>query len=144
MSTAQRRAVRDGHVTDDEYEAGYRRFTACMSRAGYPIAEQPRAGHIRHYLIAERAVDLGIDETCLDRHFWKIEELYQLQHSDESETHLILVACARGLGISTTTVSDQELKQLIEATGVEFQDCVDEYTATTSTPAPPIMPSVPG
>lgn len=139
MSAAQRAAVKDGAVTEAEYEAGYQAYAACLRKAGYPLTELPKQGPFREMLIPDGAVHSGVDESCSYRHFWAIDDLYQAAHEAEQPGTIALAQCAKEHGIATPSGAGQAaIVAAMKARGVDaLSECEEPVGGSSATPTAP-------
>jgi hypothetical protein len=79
-SVAQAEAMEDGTVTREEYVAGFDRFVACMTGAGYHVDGGNRDATFISYAIPAESVDDGTDRRCYEPEYMLIDMAWQLAH----------------------------------------------------------------
>lgn len=126
----------DGKVTEDEYEAGYQAYAGCLREAGVPLTEMPRQGRFRQFLVPDQAVSSGVDETCNGRHFWRIDEIYQLAHEPDQVGTQQLRSCAERHGVAVAPDARQvEIIAALAAKGLDAERlCFGDSESSTTTP----------
>lgn len=77
-SATQRDALSDGTVTEDEYRAGFARYSQCMSDAGYPLDGVSDMGPIITYSNESAAVQSGQENRCYASEFAGLDSAWQL------------------------------------------------------------------
>lgn len=122
ISIQQRKALADGDVTYDEYRAGFQEFSACMTRAGFPITELDEKNQIIRYSIPAAAVDAGEDEKCYNYHFQLLDIQWQIANEDGSETATVVRNCLVARGVTPEDSLDAMLNQL-ESINVTIDQC---------------------
>lgn len=73
-------ALSDGVVSRDDYDAGYRRFAACMDAGGIPLLDQPMEEDTHYYGVPQEAVDSGLYDRCYNLEFYAIDVAWQIAH----------------------------------------------------------------
>ena len=77
-SQAQAEAMADGQVTEDEYRAGFNRYSECMTEAGYPLAFVDTTGTVIGYSNPSEAVTSGEEGRCYALEFGQIDPAWQV------------------------------------------------------------------
>ena len=76
-SQAQAEAMADGQVTEEEYRAGFNRYSDCMTAAGYPLAFVDTTGTVIDYSNPSEAVTSGEEGRCYALEFGQIDPAWQ-------------------------------------------------------------------
>lgn len=84
-SPEQQAALEDGTVTEDEYRAGFVRYSACMLDAGYPLSGVDESGPVIGYSNDADAVTSGVEGTCYAREFAQLDMGWQIQQAPEGD-----------------------------------------------------------
>ncbi len=122
-SVAQNEAMSDSVVTREEYVAGFDRFVACMTGAGYHVDGGDRTATFINYAIPGASVDDGTDRLCYEPEYMLIDMAWQLAHEDESENTEFLRECLRQHGIEPAYPA-AEVDQQITDNGIDIMDCL--------------------
>ena len=83
-SAEQTAALADGVVTREEYLAGFDRFAACMSTAGFDVGGN-RDTEIIQYSLSDDAVRSGVEHQCYGAEFLELDRSWQIAHPQRSE-----------------------------------------------------------
>lgn len=121
-SAAQTSALADEIVTREEYLAGYERFSACMSEAGFPLAFVDQNKTVIEYSTTQDSETDGASPRCYVREFQQIDMDWQIANQDTSESAEILGECLTTLGITPAPTMAEKLAQL-ETAGKSPADC---------------------
>ncbi|KRC62316.1 hypothetical protein ASE14_00210 [Agromyces sp. Root81] len=125
ISAEQKAALDDGEVTQDEYEAGYRRFVDCLSAAGFEILDNGIENDIHQFGIPEAAVASGDDARCYGAEYEQVDIKWQIAHEDTSKTAKIIADCLTAAGV-TPKSSMAELQTQLEENGLTFEQCAKQ------------------
>lgn len=115
VSAEQLAAVEDDEVTQDEYEAGFQRFRACMSAEGYEVIVSGEFNDTLNYAIPDAAVQSGVDEVCYTREFRLIDMAWQVAREDTSYSAQVLRDCLTENGITPEDTLKEMAQQAAEA-----------------------------
>jgi hypothetical protein len=115
MSAAQTAALADGKVSYAEYQAGFRRFVACESKAGYAINPSGQINEIYQFMVSAAAVDSGVDARCYASEFKQIDEIWQVSREDTSPQAAAYRACLIKGGITPAKTETKMYNQLLKA-----------------------------
>ena len=77
-SAEQASAMADGAVTEDEYRAGFARYKACVTDAGYPVDVIDETSTIIYYINTGEAVDSGAEPECYAAEFALLDSEWQI------------------------------------------------------------------
>lgn len=121
-SAAQTEAMEDGVVSREEYVAGFDRFVACMTGAGYHVDGGNREATFISYAIPGASVDDGTDRLCYEPEFQDIDMAWQIAHEDESESTEFLRECLRQHGVEPAYPA-AEVDQQLADNGIDVMDC---------------------
>ena len=122
MSPTQSDAMADGIVTADEYEAGYQRYAACMSNAGYEVHEAERENDVITYFVTSDAVDSGADGECYNAEFLFVDQTWQVAHENTSESAQVLRECLIRLGFEPAETVPEMTEQFGQ-NGLSIEQC---------------------
>ena len=129
----QRRAVEDGSVTFEEYEAGLLRFADCMESGGHPLADVQfdEATQLYDYLVAGEAVDGGLEDDCYIGEFQDLDRLWQTNEDRPGprspSVDDVLRACLDAIGVEAPIdAPSPELEDLALENGLSLQLCADQ------------------
>lgn len=118
--------MRDGEVTQEEYNAGFERFRSCLRAEGYDLLDIELFGVVWQANIPEEAVDSGVEEECYIREYKFVDVIWQTHNQDDTEALQRMNHCLRERGLATaTTLSAAE--QLIAEIGLDYATCDAEY-----------------
>ncbi|MEE6288131.1 hypothetical protein V2J52_10760 [Georgenia sp. MJ173] len=121
----QREALIDGEVTQEEYNAGFERYRACLSAEGYEIHSIELVGVVWHFGVPAEAVDAGVEEECNFREYWFVDSEWQIMNRDDMHRIYTVNYCLSERGLATaTTVAEAE--QLLSEAGLDFAACEAE------------------
>ena len=138
-SDAQSSALADGKVTLAEYQAGFLRYSDCMTRAGYPLVGVKYDPQTLLYSarIPNRAVETGADSQCYSREFYKLDLAWQTDParskppSDYSSLGGLLSKCLTLLGVPYPSgQSAAQLQQILEHHGYTLDNCLPLPSST--------------
>lgn len=123
---AQLDAMRDGEVTQEEYNAGFERFRVCLRDAGYEMRDVELIGVVWEGGIPKEAVDSGAEEECYIREYKFVDVIWQVSNQDDTEALHRMNYCLGIRGLATaTTLSSAE--QMIDEIGLDYAACDAEY-----------------
>lgn len=125
---AQREALADGEVTQDEYTEGFERFRACLRAEGYELRDVELVGVVWQAGIPAEAVDSGVEGECYPREYKFVDMVWQTSHSEETTLLEALRHCLRERGLGVPSTID-EAQQAVAGAGLEEATCVAEYDA---------------
>lgn len=77
LSEAQTAAVADDAITAEEYQAGFDRYSDCMTQAGYPLTLVDRSGVVFEYSVTSEGFTSGANTTCYMSEFEKVDMGWQ-------------------------------------------------------------------
>jgi len=123
MSSAQKSSLKDGQISHDEYEAGYRRYVACLSKKGYSVINNGEKNDVIDYAVPSAAVDSGADDFCYQREFEQIDNQWQVAHQDTSDTAVLARSCLQAHGVTPKDKLNDMLAQL-KAIGITIDQCL--------------------
>jgi hypothetical protein len=86
LSSDQKSDLADDIITRDEYKAAYFRYVSCVSDGGYELLQLGEINGTYDYAIPDEAVVSGINDTCYDKEFVYVEELWRGMTSGETPT----------------------------------------------------------
>lgn len=121
ISAEQAAEIGDGEVTATEYEAAYRRYLGCMSKAGHEVIEKGKDRSVYDYAVADTALEA--DAACYAYEFQSVDIAWQIAHEDESLGMDRLRECLRENKIEPGSTGDEIYAQM-EAAGISPGDCV--------------------
>lgn len=125
MSKQQQEALADNKVTNDEYHAGYAGFSACMTRAGYPLIDLGESHEVIQYSIPAAAVDAGADVECYTHYFEQLDIKWQVSRQDDSYTADVIRRCLTSHNIAPAQTLEEMLKQL-DSQQIEIDQCLED------------------
>lgn len=116
VSAEQAAELGDGEVTTDEYSAGFRRFEACLSAAGYQLRDVVVApsGYISAG-IPDAAVSSGVERECYALEWMQTDIIWQLAHPDDSPSNQFRRDCLIQNGIQPGETAEEIQLQWDEA-----------------------------
>ena len=120
VSVAQREALADGVVSQAEYDAGFRRYVACMEAEGFDVIDLGVRRNLIDYAIVEDAEEA--DAYCYPFEYRDIDRTWQIAHLDDSDAADHLRACLVDHGVEPGETMSRMQDQLAEA-GLEPGDC---------------------
>ncbi len=126
ISAAQAAEIADGKVTQDEYDAAYRRFVSCMAKAGYPVIEKGRKGSVYDYAgLADSASAIDAGDACYNKEFQQVDIAWQLAHQEEisAQSVAFLRGCLHDHGIEPTGTTTTALVQEFTKAGLDPGIC---------------------
>lgn len=123
ISEAQRLALSDNEVTRDEYDAGFRRYQACMTSAGHALVNVAEEYEVITFGVPAVAVESGDDDQCYTLEFSQVDTMWQLSVEDRGKIAGLLAACLsdRGLDSSGTKLEKEER---LQAEGISLEECI--------------------
>lgn len=121
MSDAQAGALSDSTVTEEEYRAGFQRFSACLNSAGVKLADVKDSGVVISYAYPTAAEEVASE--CYQSEFGQLDSSWQLANEDQSATTQLLQDCLREQGIEPAQTAAEVSKQLAEA-NIDIASCV--------------------
>jgi endonuclease I len=122
ISPAQSEEMADGKATFTEYQSAFRRYTACTSRAGFNVDVLGLSHQVYDYRLTAAAATSREVNHCYDYEFGKVDESWQVENQDHSETSEHLAACLTSKGITPKATVREMLAQL-DAAGVDPTTC---------------------
>lgn len=123
VSADQQDALADGIVTHDEYEAGYRRFVACLAQSGFVVSDSGLRYGVHDYGVPSDAIAAGEDRRCYGLEFEALDVQWQLAHEESSATSELIASCLTKRGIVPARSVD-ELHTQLDAAGLSLEQCV--------------------
>lgn len=125
VSAEQTAALSDGKVSQDDYEAGYRRFADCMASAGFTLLDNGVTYDLHRFGIPSEAVDSGDDKRCYSLEFEAIDSAWQIAHEDTSETAGLIKACLIAAGVAPKSTM-KEMNDQLTAADLDFAQCLQK------------------
>jgi hypothetical protein len=125
VSAEQQAAVADGTVTLDEYEKGFRRYSACLELAGFALIDVATLYQVITYGTPAAAVESGDDKRCYDGEFAQIDSTWQVGVEDQSEVAGILGRCLASRGMESSGTQKEKLDRL-DKNGITVETCMAE------------------
>ncbi|MBD7949320.1 MULTISPECIES: hypothetical protein [Oerskovia] len=122
MSAEQASALEDDEVDREEYEAGFRRYVACMNGAGFEVLGGDVSSAVISYSIAQAAIDEGVEAECYGSEFEHLDRKWQVANEDTSDTAMFFRDCLERNGIEPPDTLEEILVALEEA-GIERPSC---------------------
>ncbi|HEX4402507.1 MAG TPA: hypothetical protein VHZ98_14390 [Galbitalea sp.] len=110
----------DGKVTADEYQAGFRRYQSCMKKAGWDLIISDSTGYLIKYSFPTAGTK--DDARCYALEFGAIDDAWQLENIDRSDTTNTLRQCLVTAGI-TPRKTRAEIDDQLAAAGINPQSC---------------------
>lgn len=109
-SADQAAALEDGVVTREEYEAGFRRFEACMTELGIELLDVDMdAPVLSASYLTQGTVE---EENCFYAEFGQIDTSWQIENNDHSADVAALVSCLEANGVQPAhDVDDKTIRQ---------------------------------
>ena len=120
MSPAETAAMLDGKVTASEYKAGFLRYERCMKNAGWEVLVSDNSGYLIKYSFPTAGTT--DDTRCYGAEFGAIDDAWQLQNIDRSDTTNALRTCLADAGI-TPGKTRAEIDTQLTAAGIKPQTC---------------------
>lgn len=102
-------------VTYDEYQAAFSRYSSCLESAGFSLLIHGEENQTIDYSVPGAAVEAGDDKRCYDAEFSAIDQAWQIQQLDTSESAAHLRDCLAEQGIVPAETYTEMLDQLTEA-----------------------------
>jgi hypothetical protein len=93
ISAQEQKAILAGPITNDEYEAGFRAFSDCLSKKGYTLSNPHIVNDEYEYGIPSAAMSSGLSDKCYDYFWQQVDVRWQTAHINDSETFKIVAAC---------------------------------------------------
>ncbi len=124
LSPEQREAVDDGMITRDEYDAGFRRYEACMAQLGFALVDVREEFQVITYSITDEAVVSGADEECYNAEFVRIDSAWQVRVEDQGEEAQQLGLCLSNAGLDAGGTKNEKTRRLEDA-GITIDECLD-------------------
>ncbi|QDW61880.1 hypothetical protein [Oerskovia sp. KBS0722] len=90
-------ALADGVVVRNEYEAGFRRYRACMEALGIELVGVVESAPIISFSYGTQ--DELEEEKCYSREFYDVDLAWQLENGDRSADISLLAFCLDALGL---------------------------------------------
>ena len=119
-SAEQAAALEDGVVTREEYEAGFRRFEACMTELGIELLDvDMNAPVLSASYLTQGTVE---EENCFYAEFGQIDTSWQIENNDHSVDVAALASCLEANGVKPAhDVGEKTIRQFetLEAQRVE-------------------------
>lgn len=115
-------ALADGKVTFDEYDAGYRRYKACMKKAGYDIQDMGIKDQVYDYRLTDEAYKSAAQATCYKSEFQDLDAQWQVANQDNSEGARILAECLTKQGLPVPDTFEERLK-VLDDNGIDAVTC---------------------
>ncbi|HEY5230573.1 MAG TPA: hypothetical protein VIJ11_06760 [Galbitalea sp.] len=120
MSAAETAAMSDGKVTASEYKAGFLRYQSCMEKAGWEVLVSDNGGYLIEYSFPTAGTT--DDTRCYGTEFGAIDDAWQLQNIDRSDTTNALRTCLADAGV-TPGKTRAEIDSQLAAAGIKPQTC---------------------
>ena len=120
-SKIQQAALADGFVSSDEYHAGFRRYEACVKKAGYEVLEQGEVGNVIQYgtpTVGQKPID-----ACYVKEFQDLDALWQSENALSSPTFDRFRDCLTKAGITPSGTVDGIVAQL-SAAHIDETQCI--------------------
>jgi hypothetical protein len=124
-SAEQIAALEDNVVTEDEYDAGWRRFVACLADNGYTVMDLGKPSSVHEGGIPDAAVRSGADEECYAREYSEVDRIWQTNNPPRTIVSDWLIACLTEAGIDDTSGNEEELKQRMKDSGLDVGECIE-------------------
>lgn len=126
ISPEQSEVVARGTATNEEYQASFERFVACAAEAGFTISSTGISYGVIDYQMTTDASESPEVQSCYAFEFEQVDQMWQVQNEDRSETAEMLKAClsAEGLQVPEHLA---ERRQAVEEAGLSFDYCADKY-----------------
>lgn len=127
-SEAQQKAIADNEITREEYDAGFRKFEACMEKGGNALAGVEFINSVYEYSYGADK-DPKIEAKCYGTNFAKIDMLWQTRPEveEQSETSRADKWCLRKHGIEPAKTMAERQNQMINK-NIDTMKCYEEYT----------------
>jgi hypothetical protein len=90
-------ALEDGVVVRDEYEAGFRRYRACMAELGIELVGAVESAPVISF--SHVTQDEVAEEECYRREFYDVDLAWQIENGDRSADISLLTYCLDALGL---------------------------------------------
>lgn len=131
-SEPQSQAMTDGRVTQDEYEAGFRRYSECVAKGGYQVSRGATENNEIQYTVPLAAKK--VSDACYQKEFANIDTAWQNANIDTSYTAQVLRDCLVSHKI-TPKQHFLDMEAQVEKARISFEECQSEEDHK-STPAP--------
>ncbi|MET4706087.1 hypothetical protein [Frigoribacterium sp. UYMn621] len=113
ISSAQRGVLADGTVTNDEYQASFRRFSACLAKGGFVVMENDAVNEVIQYGVPAAASKLN--DSCYTKEFQWVDGVWQASREDTSNQAKSYGVCLTEKGITPKKTEEARYEQLQQA-----------------------------
>jgi hypothetical protein len=124
MSAAQAAVIAKGHIDYTDYQAGLRRYIACVGKAGYAIKVTGSTNEIDDLQIPAAAVSSGAEPTCYTKEFKQIDINWQMSRSNTSPEAEAYHNCLVAKGVTPAATEGAMVKQLSKL-GISPSQCLN-------------------
>ena len=122
-SEAQLAALKDGDVSQVEYQSAYERFARCAKDSGYTVEFVGVSNDVIEYRMTEEASRAVAVQNCYAVEFQKLDMAWQLAHEDTSEGAAQAEKCLRQWGMRVPEKYADRVK-LLEGAGIDLATCL--------------------
>lgn len=121
-SDAQLEALRDGNVSQVEYQGSFERFARCAQQAGYAVEFVGVSNDVIEYRMSDGALQAREVENCYAREFQSVDMSWQLAHEDTSAGAVQAEKCLRQWKLNVPAKYAERLK-VLENAGIDMATC---------------------
>lgn len=122
ISPIQSSELSNGTVTFDEYQAAFRRFTACAQQAGFNVSVGSLQYNVYNYRLTEAAANSKQVEHCYDFEFGQVDTAWQVANENTSSTSVHLSECLKKQGIPVPSTV-KKMVELLEQASIDPTTC---------------------
>lgn len=122
MSEEQTRALEDGTVTFDEYQASFDRFVACAAQSNITISVDGEENRVIEYHVGAAESDSEAYLGCYVTEFQQVDESWQLSREDSSALSQELATCLERWGLDVPPRFADRVAAL-DAAGIDPVQC---------------------
>jgi hypothetical protein len=122
ISIQQKDALKDGQITWDEYQSGFKAYDACLTKKGYQLVNPHVKGDLMDFGVPGAAVDSGADDECYQFNWAQVDGAWQIDHEDTSESAQIIANCLQANGFTPVEKYADNLA-LLNKHGIDIADC---------------------
>jgi len=110
-------------VSQDEYEAGFRRYVSCLKAAGFSIIDRGESNEVHEFGVPASAASSGDDDRCYVKEFKSLDIQWQIGREDTSDTAKLIASCLTARGISPGATMDAMHHQMKD-NNITIDDCL--------------------
>ena len=123
ISPAQAKQLAQSRISFDDYEAAFRRFSACLAAKGYTLmGNGVSSNKLINYGVPDTAAQAGADEKCYVYEFQYVDGIWQDSRADTSNEAKAYAVCLRKAGIKPKATKDEKWEQL-ERAHIDADQC---------------------